>query len=80
LTGVSGIIYQNLGPVVGPVTQQLTASQLQSLKAIAADTKPSVVCFYGADSSIRVTSTSRFFGLDLNTLTLSTLLNVGRRE
>lgn len=79
-TGVSGILYQNLAPVIGPVADQLTPSQLQSLKAIAAETKPSLVCFYGEDSAVRVSSTSRFFGFDLNTLTLSTLLNVGRGD
>ncbi|MBZ5525078.1 MAG: FecR domain-containing protein [Acidobacteriia bacterium] len=77
-TGVSGLLYQNLTPVIGPIASQLTPSQMQSLKAIAAETKPSVVCFYGEDSAITVSSTSRFFGLDLNTLTLSTLLNAGR--
>ncbi|HWZ44570.1 MAG TPA: FecR domain-containing protein [Candidatus Saccharimonadales bacterium] len=76
-TGVSGLLYQNVASVVGPISSQLTPSQLQSLKAIAAETKPSVVCFYGEENAIRVSSTSRFFGLDLNTLTLSTLLNAG---
>ncbi len=75
--GVSAVLYQNLAPVVGSVSSQLTPSQLQSLKAFAAESKPSVVCVYGEESAIRVTSTSRFFGLDLNTFTLSTLLNIG---
>ncbi len=77
---VSALLYQNLSPVVGPVMQQLTPSQLQSLQQLAADTKPSVVCAYGEDSSIRVASTSRFFGLDLNTLALSTLLKLAQPQ
>ncbi len=77
-TDVSAVLYQNLAPVVGPVMQQLTPSQLQSLQQIAAETKPSVVCAYGEPNAIRVASSSRFFGLDLNTLTLSTLLKMAQ--
>jgi hypothetical protein len=75
---VSAVLYQNLAPVIGPIAQQLTASQLQSLQQIAAETKPSVVCAYGEDNAIRVATSSRLFGFDLNTLALSTLLNVAK--
>ncbi|MCU1219349.1 MAG: putative FecR, partial [Candidatus Angelobacter sp.] len=73
---VSAVLYQNLAPVIGPIAQQLSASQLQSLKQIAAETKPSVVCAYGDANAIRVASSSRLFGFDLNTLALTTLMNV----
>ena len=73
---VSAVIYQNLAPVIGPIAQQLTASQLQSLQQIAAETKPSVVCAYGENNAIRVASSSRLFGFDLNTLALTTLMKV----
>jgi ferric-dicitrate binding protein FerR (iron transport regulator) len=73
---VSAVLYQNLAPVIGPIAQQLSASQLQSLKQIAAETKPSVVCAYGENNAIRVASGSRLFGFDLNTLALTTLMNV----
>jgi ferric-dicitrate binding protein FerR (iron transport regulator) len=75
---VSALLYQNLSPVVSPIMQQLSPAQLQSLQQLAAETKPSVVCAYGEDNSIRVASTSRFFGLDLNTMALSTLLKLAR--
>lgn len=75
-TDVSALLYQNLAPVVDPVKSQLTPAQLQSLQQLAAETKPSVVCAYGEPNSVRVASNSRFFGLDLNTLTLSTLLRL----
>lgn len=77
---VSALLYQNLAPVVGPVMQQLSPAQLQSLQQLAAETKPSVVCAYGESSSIRVASTSRFFGLDLNTMALSSLLKLAQPE
>jgi hypothetical protein len=73
---VSALVYQNLSPVIGPVMQQLTPSQLQALQQIAAETKPSLVCAYGEKDAIRVASTSRFFGLDLNTAALSALLKL----
>lgn len=75
---VSAVLYQNLAPVVGPIAQQLSPSQLQSLQQLAAETKPSVVCAYGEDNAIRVSTSSRLFGFDLNTLALSTLMNVAQ--
>ncbi|MGZ4877811.1 MAG: FecR domain-containing protein [Candidatus Angelobacter sp.] len=75
---VSAVLYQNLAPVIQPIAQQLSASQLQSLNQIAAETKPSVVCAYGENNAIRVASSSRLFGLDLNTVALTTLMNVVR--
>lgn len=75
---VSAVIYQNLAPVIQPIAQQLTATQLQSLQQIAAETKPSVVCAYGEGNAIRVASSSRLFGLDLNTLALGTLMKIVR--
>jgi ferric-dicitrate binding protein FerR (iron transport regulator) len=73
---VSAVLYQNLAPVIQPIAQQLSASQLQSLQQIAAETKPSVVCAYGENNAIRVASSSRLFGFDLNTMALTTLMNV----
>ena len=75
---VSALLYQNLAPVLAPVMQQLTPSQLQSLQKIAAESKPSVVCAYGDTNGVRVASNSRFFGLDLNTLALSTLMRMAQ--
>jgi hypothetical protein len=75
---VSALLYQNLAPVISPIASQLSPSQLQSLQQIAAETKPSVVCAYGEDNAIRVASSSRLFGFDLNTLALTTLLRVAQ--
>lgn len=75
---VSAVLYQNLAPVVGPIAQQLSPSQLQSLQQLAAESKPSVVCAYGEENAIRLATSSRLFGFDLNTLALSTLLKVAQ--
>jgi FecR protein/Putative zinc-finger len=75
-TNVSALLYQNLAPVVGPVMSQLSPAQLQAFQQLAAESKPSVVCAYGEPNSIRVASNSRLFGLDLNSMALSTLLRL----
>lgn len=77
-TDVSAVLYQNLAPVVGPLTSQLTPSQLQSLQQFVAESKPSVICAYGEPNAIRIASNNRLLGLDLNTMTLSTLLQTAR--
>jgi hypothetical protein len=73
---VSAVLYQNLAPVIAPIANQLSPSQLQSLQQLAAETKPSVVCAYGEENAIRVATSSRLFGFDLNTLALSTLMKL----
>jgi hypothetical protein len=73
---VSALLYQNLAPVLAPIAGQLTPQQLQPLQALSAEAKPSLVCAYGEEDAIRVASNSRLFGLDLNTLALSTLLKL----
>ncbi|HET9836605.1 MAG TPA: FecR domain-containing protein [Candidatus Angelobacter sp.] len=75
---VSGLLYQNLAPVIAPIANQLSPSQLQSLQQLAAESKPSVVCAYGEDNAIRVATSSRLFGFDLNTLALTTLMNAAQ--
>jgi hypothetical protein len=75
---VSALLYQNLAPVLGPVAQQLPPQSLQVFQALAAEAKPSMACAYGEEDAIRVVSNSKLFGLDLNTLAISTLLRLGR--
>jgi FecR protein/Putative zinc-finger len=75
---VSAVLYQNLAPVIGPIASQLSPSQLQSLQQLAAETKPSVVCAYGEDNAVRVATSSRLFGFDLNTMALTTLMRVAQ--
>jgi hypothetical protein len=45
---------------------------MQSLKQIAGNTKPTVICAYGAANSIEVASAARF--PDLNSMTFRALL------
>ncbi len=77
-TSFSGLVYQNVAPVLQPLSGYLSSSQMASLQKIAAESKPSVIAAYGESDRIEVASSSRFFGFDLNTLTLSTLMGRGR--
>ena len=71
---VSGLIYQNLAPVLGPIANQLSASQLQSVQTLVSNSQPSVICAYGSDNGIQLSSNSKTMGLDLKALTISALL------
>jgi hypothetical protein len=72
---VSGLIYQNLAPVIAPIAGQLSASQLQSMQALVSNSEPSIICAYGDEKGIELSSTSKTLGLDLKTLTITALLN-----
>jgi len=73
-TGFSGIFYHNIGPVVGPIADQLkssgalTAQQQQSINALKANAAPGLIYAYGERDRIVVASNSGFMGLDLGTL------------
>jgi hypothetical protein len=72
---VSGLIYQNLAPVVGPIAKQLSPSQLQSMRTLVQNTEPSVICAYGDESQIELASNSKSLGLDLKSLAITSLLD-----
>lgn len=73
-TNFSGIFYHNLGPVVGPVAQQLkssgvlTSQQRQAVDALVANSAPGLIYAYGEPDRIVVASNTGFMGFDLGTL------------
>jgi len=69
----SGMIYQNLSPILKPLASQLNSGQLAIVQQLAADSKPSVMCAYGESDRIEVTSSGKL--LDLNP-TFPTLLHL----
>jgi hypothetical protein len=75
---VSALYYQNLAPLMDSVSG-LTPSQLESLREIAANTKPSMVVAYGKESQIEFVTNSKFPGLDPNTFALTRLLNLANK-
>ncbi|HEX4664493.1 MAG TPA: hypothetical protein VH196_08865, partial [Terriglobales bacterium] len=72
---VSGLIYQNLAPVIAPIAGLLSASQLQSMQALVANSEPSLICAYGGESEIELASNSKSLGLNLKALAISALLD-----
>lgn len=73
-TNFSAIFYHNIGPVLGPITDQLKASgaltpqQQQSINALKANSAPGLIYAYGQPDRIVVASNTGFMGLDLGTL------------
>lgn len=70
----SGMLYQNLGPVLQPIASQLNAQQLAFFQQLAGDSKPSVICAYGESDRIAVASSGQLFDLNPSALTLMHLL------
>jgi hypothetical protein len=73
----SGLAYQNLGPLVGPMASQF-GSNTGLLQQLAAQAKPSAICAYGGTDTIEIASTSSLFDLQPNAFTLIRLLGNGR--
>jgi hypothetical protein len=73
-TNFSAIFYHNIGPVVGPLVEQiktvgtLTPQQQQSIATLQANTAPGLIYAYGEPDRIVVASNSGFMGFDLGTL------------
>jgi hypothetical protein len=72
----SAMIYQNLSPILKPLSSQLTSGQLALLQQLAADAKPSVFCAYGESDRIEVASNSKLFDLNPGLPTLIHLLGL----
>ncbi len=73
-TNFSAIFYHNIGPVVGPLVDQiksfgnLTAAQQKSIATLQANTAPGLIYVYGEAQRIVVASDTGFMGFDLGTL------------
>jgi hypothetical protein len=73
-TNFSAIFYHNIGPVVGPLVEQvkasaaLTARQQQSIDALTANSAPGLIYVYGEPDRIVVATNTGFMGFDLGTL------------
>jgi hypothetical protein len=72
----SGMIYQNLGPILKPLASQLTSGQLAMLQQLASDSKPSVMCAYGENDRIEVASNGKLLDLNSSFPTLLHLLGL----
>ena len=76
---VSGLVYENLGPLVralldAPGTGALSADQRRSIDALARDARPAILCAYGEPSALRVAGLGGVFDLDTADLALPMLV------
>jgi hypothetical protein len=73
-TNYSAVVYQNLGAMLGPVTDLLksstvlTPAQRQSVDALSQNSVPSLICAYGEPQQIVAAGTGSFFGLVFDSL------------
>ena len=73
-TNFSAIFYHNIGPVVGPIAEQLkssgalTSQQQHSIDSLTANSAPGLIYAYGEPDRIVVASNTGFMGFDLGTL------------
>jgi hypothetical protein len=72
----SAMIYQNLSPILKPLSSQLTSGQVALLQQLAADVKPTVFCAYGESDRIEVASSAKLFDLNPGLPTLIHLLGL----
>jgi hypothetical protein len=75
----SGLAYQNLGPLLGPIASQFDSKDEALFQRLAADAKPSAICAYGEADRIEVASTSSLLDLQPNAFALLNLLGVAHR-
>jgi len=72
----SGVIYQNLSPILKPLASQISSQQLAFLQQMATDAKPSVFCAYGESDRIEVASSGKLFDLNPGLPTLIHLMGL----
>jgi hypothetical protein len=70
----SGMLYQNLSPVLKPLGSQVASQQFAVLQQLAADSKPSVICAYGGTDRIEVATNGKLLDLNSGLMTLFRLL------
>src|SRR5258708_28337057 len=76
----SGLIYHNVGPLIGPIADQLKtlhaipAAQRASIETLRANSGPGLIFAYGEPDRIVISGTGPMFGLSLETLAVPHIL------
>jgi hypothetical protein len=77
----SGMVYQNLGPIVKPLAEwagNLSDKANPLIESLTKDTKPGIIYLYGEEERILMGSTSPLTSLGLNLGSLLKMQNQGR--
>ena len=76
----SGLIYHNVGPLIGPIADQLkslnavTPQQRASIDALRANNAPGLIFAYGEPNRIVISGTGPLFGLSLESLAVPNII------
>ncbi len=76
----SGLIYHNVGPLIGPIADQLkslsaiTPAQRASIDALQANNAPGLIFAYGEPNRIVISGTGPLFGLSLESMAVPTII------
>ncbi len=76
----SGLIYHNVGALLGPIAEQLksigavTPAQRQSIAALSANSGPGLIFAYGEPNRIVISGTGPLFGLSLQDLAVPNII------
>ncbi len=72
----SGLIYHNVGPLIGPIADQLKtlnaipAAQRASIEALRTNSGPGLIFAYGEPDRIVISGTGPLFGLNLESMAI----------
>jgi hypothetical protein len=76
----SGLIYHNVGPLFGPIADQLkslsaiTPAQRASIEALQANNAPGLIFAYGEPNRIVISGTGPLFGLSLESMAVPNII------
>ena len=81
----SGLIYHNVGPLIGPIADQLkslsvvTPAQRASIDSLQANNAPGLIFAYGEPNRIVISGTGPLFGLSLQSLAVPNIIGNAMR-
>jgi hypothetical protein len=78
----SALVYHNIGTALSPLAEQIgsmgsTPAQRESIQALIANSKPGLIYAYGDSDSISIATAGSFFGFDIDTFALPSLIGRG---
>lgn len=78
-TNLSGVMYENLGPLVAPILSEFNSGEAAALQRLAANAQPGAICAYGDSDRVEVASTANVLSFQPGVATLLKLLGAQDR-